>query len=454
MGWASRAFVAAALALLFVAGASTHAGRVNTSKARGDQSGYLQDAKNIYANWHETGAPRLIGERNRMPLYPAVLLLAYDPWRSDDTFFERAKRLNIYLALLLLGAVWWLAARTLTAHAAANLTGVAAFGWFVFKAGYSQSELLFYTFFFAAFLACTSLFSRRPRPGLLPRAAVAGGLCGLAHLTKAATLPFVGLTLAIGLAWAVSPVAAPRHTADGTRAATMRVRMSAIALLAAVFLLCLWPYISTSKRVFGSYFYNVNSTFYAWYDSWPQASVGTALHGDGAHFPDMPAAELPGPSRYWRAHTTAQIVARMNGGFRDMGVVLRRDFDLLPYLGLYLGTALLLMVARPRAAAHLVAERAWQSVFVAVYGVTYLLATAFYHPISGTGTGRFLLAHALPLFYVLARFIASDRFSDLEGRIAGVRLVPAHFDRAVTTVLLFNCAVRLWPRLMGTYGGF
>ncbi len=230
--------------------------------------------------------------------------------------------------------------------------------------------------------------------------------------------------------------------------------MSAIALLAAVFLLCLWPYISTSKRVFGSYFYNVNSTFYAWYDSWPQASVGTALHGDGAHFPDMPAAELPGPSRYWRAHTTAQIVARMNGGFRDMGVVLRRDFDLLPYLGLYLGTALLLMVARPRAAAHLVAERAWQSVFVAVYGVTYLLATAFYHPISGTGTGRFLLAHALPLFYVLARFIASDRFSDLEGRIAGVRLVPAHFDRAVTTVLLFNCAVRLWPRLMGTYGGF
>ena len=37
----------------------------------------------------------------------------------------------------------------------------------------------------------------------------------------------------------------------------------------------LGPYLSTSKRVFGQYFYNVNSTFYMWYDDWPHASVGT-----------------------------------------------------------------------------------------------------------------------------------------------------------------------------------
>ena len=49
------------------------------------------------------------------------------------------------------------------------------------------------------------------------------------------------------------------------------------------------PYLRTNKTVFGRYFYNVNTTFYVWYDDWPQASVGTIKHGDDVGWPKMAA---------------------------------------------------------------------------------------------------------------------------------------------------------------------
>ena len=58
-----------ALSIFYVVAASEHGRRVNTSKARGDQSGYLWDAENVYANWQGRQPPVVIGERNRMPLY-------------------------------------------------------------------------------------------------------------------------------------------------------------------------------------------------------------------------------------------------------------------------------------------------------------------------------------------------------------------------------------------------
>lgn len=453
MGWLGRVLLCVVLATFYVAGARMHARTVNRMKSRGDQTGYLIDAENVYANWHGRTPPALVGERNRMPVYAGVLALFYSPAISDQAFFERAQQVNICLSLLLLGGIWLVASHYLSPHPAANLTGVAAFGWFIFKAGYAQSELLFYTFFFFAFLACWQLFRERASEGRLITAAAAGLLCGIAHLTKAAMLPFVGLVLAVGSAWSLAPWLSRTRGAGVHTDAAPRRAMS-VALVAIGFLLVVWPYISTSKRVFGHYFYNVNSTFYAWYDNWPRASVGTALHGDGQHWPDMPAAELPGPGRYLREHSVAQIAERMSGGFRDMGTVLRRDFDLLPYLTLYLGMLAVLLATRRRALAAMARDHRWTVLFLALYGVTYLLATAFYHPISGTGTGRFLLAHALPLFFILSRTLDSARFTSTRWQVAGFRPGVEGFHWLVSAVLLFNVGVRVWPRLMQTYGGF
>jgi hypothetical protein len=64
---------------------------------------------------------------------------------DDWEFFDAAKTASVYLSLALLvvrGVVFF---RLLPALPAANLLGVIAFGYYVFKAGYTQSELLFYT---------------------------------------------------------------------------------------------------------------------------------------------------------------------------------------------------------------------------------------------------------------------------------------------------------------------
>src|SRR6185503_13450828 len=56
----------AVLTTFYYAAASQHARVVNTSKARGDQSGYLWDAQQVYRNWHGRNPPMLIGQRMRM----------------------------------------------------------------------------------------------------------------------------------------------------------------------------------------------------------------------------------------------------------------------------------------------------------------------------------------------------------------------------------------------------
>src|SRR5262245_66459151 len=97
-----------------------------------------------------------------MPLYAGYLALFYHRDLSDPAFFEVAKRANIYLSLVLLVALGAIFFHELPALAAANLTGIVAFGIFIFKAGYAQSELLFYFLMFLTFLGCWHLL-RSPR---------------------------------------------------------------------------------------------------------------------------------------------------------------------------------------------------------------------------------------------------------------------------------------------------
>ncbi len=87
-----------------------------------------------------------------MPVYAGYLALFYDPAISDDEYFVVAKRWNIRLSLALLAVLAVIFARRLPPLVATNLTLVVAFGYFIFKAGYAQAELLFYFLVFVLFL--------------------------------------------------------------------------------------------------------------------------------------------------------------------------------------------------------------------------------------------------------------------------------------------------------------
>jgi hypothetical protein len=441
------AVLVAGLAWFYLAGATEHARRVNTFKARGDQSGYLGDAEAVYANWHGKTPPLLIGERNRMPLYAAFLALSYSPAISDDQFFVVAKRWNIRLSLVLLALIGVILSRFLPPLPAANLLLIVAFGYFVFKAGYAQSELLFYFLFFAAFVLLFQVLGSAERlAGLTWQAPAAGACAALAHLTKAAMLPLMAVFLAACAVGALPGKPASRRAWLPT--------LVAAAVVAAVFLAVLSPYLRTNKQVFGRYFYNVNTTFYIWYDDWPKASVGTILHGDGVGWPVMAAEELPSASRYWREHTIRQIAARVAAGFGDMVERSYKTFWYFNYVALYLAFAAALVLTQPAACAGLLHAFPARSAFLAMYALVYSFGIAFYAPVSGTGTTRFLIAHLLPLLFTLSLLFAREPFSRTEWRVGGLTLRAGHFHLLVSTMLAFDILFVIWPRLMTTYGGF
>jgi hypothetical protein len=282
-------------------------------------------------------------------------------------------------------------------------------------------------------------------------------LAALAHLTKGAALPLAGIFAAVYLLnEAVTLLRGRGLTDPEARARGLRSsawRLAAFAVFAICFLATLYPYISNSKRVFGHYFYNVNTTFYIWYDDWPSASLGTYQHGDGVGWPDMPARDLPSMRKYLRQHSVAQIADRLRGGFADMITVTYQRFWIMKFLVLYAGFTLLLALANRAAFRRMLQDHPAVFLFMALYAIVYLLAIAFYKPISGTTT-RMLLAHVMPLMFTLSYFFTRPPFRATEWRAAGTTLTPAHFNVLIVIVVLTDVAFLLWPRLMADFTGY
>lgn len=441
----SVSLLVAGLALFYYAGATEHGRRINVERGRADQSGYLWDAVAVHGNW-QGNPPVLIGERNRMPVYPGLLALIYDPALSPDEFFERGKRLNILLSFVLLAALWLIARRFLPPLPAANFVLVIAFGYFIFRAGYVQCELLFYTLLFSAFVSFVRLLTGAAGRGALILAVVGGVLAALAHLTKASMLPLAAIFVVIFTAATLFTLA---RSSDPGAWRRFGWQMATILVFVVAFLATLYPYISNSKRVFGHYFYNVNTTFYIWYDDWPSASIGTYQHGDGVGWPKMRRSELPSMQRYLREHTSSQIVARLADGFRDMVVVNYQRYWIMKYLVIYLAFAVAVALAQRRAVMELVRRHPALVMFLLVYAIVYLLAIAFYKPISGT-TSRMFLAHVAPLLFTISWFVTRPPFSSASW--AGLSAWAIH--PVVTAIVLFDVAFILWPRLFADFTGY
>ena len=437
------------LAAWYYIGATEHSRRINTLWARADQSGYVGDAMIVYENWRGPGPDRLVGERNRMPIYPGILALFYEPGLSAHAFFERGKQVNILLSMALLAGLGAIFFRYLPRLPAANLLLVVAFGYFVFRAGYVQCELLFYSLLFVTVLLFARVFVAPPGRRQVTLAAGGGVTAALAHLTKASVLPLAGIFGAVFTAIAFVRL----FNGDASERRPFGWRLAALGVFAACFLATMYPYISTSKRVFGHYFYNVNTTFYIWYDDWPSASIGTYAHGDGVGWPTLPRRELPGMSRYLREHSPAEIAARLLDGFRDMAVVNYQRYWVAKFVVLYIVLAAMVALAERAAFRALVRRYAGLIVFLVLYAVVYLLAIAFYKPISGT-TSRMILAHVAPLLFAISWFVTRRPFRDVSWQAAGVPVSLQHVHLLILATLLFDVAFMLWPRLLADFAGY
>jgi hypothetical protein len=213
-----------------------------------------------------------------------------------------------------------------------------------------------------------------------------------------------------------------------------------------VFLAVLAPYLLMSHRLTGHYFYNVNSTFYLWYDDWEEALAGTKAHGDRVGWPVMPASEIPSPAKYIREHTVAQATERVvNGAHEVMNNVLR-SYGYLNYLLLYGALLIVVGVIRRRHTLRLISENAVPLLFILGYFGVFLLLYFWYAPI--VAGDRLILALFIPLLLAFS----SGLHSLLGGAEIRVRGQSISWLTALNVViLLWVAANTVWALGRGVY---
>src|SRR3990170_65898 len=127
------------------------------------------------------------------------------------------------------------------------------------------------------------------------------------------SLPAVLLFLLIGAAQSIA--SAWRWLCRRSPPSEFRRRFISLVLFTVFFPGILYPYLRTSKKVFGQHFYNVNITFSMWCDSW-YPDVVLCVRGYDAEYewPEMPTQRIPRFAKYFRQHSVGQIVWRLFKG--------------------------------------------------------------------------------------------------------------------------------------------
>jgi len=390
----SRYHFAIAVALILAVYAlEAHARREfnPTPASQGDQGAYL-----AYARLMHDSDYAYVGLRNRMPVYPFLLSLIYDPGLTEAQFLARAQALNVNLSILLLLLLAFVFRNRFSPALALALLAATAFGVFLYRAPLAQTELLYYCISFGGFLLLLQLLIA-PRWWL---AILGGVVVGLGHLTKASVLPGLAIWSVIFLAqifWNKVP------------ARSVWRRLLILLLVLGTFLAVVFPYIRTSKQLHGEYFYNVNSTFVMWCDSSEEGwrFLNSQMNNNTAALftPD----QIPSAGRYWREHSVAQIGGRLARGLGHLVTQKAMATGYYKFVILFVLTLAVLALRHWRRVVRSLAERPFAAAFCFLFCFGYLLLFAWYEAI--ISDTRFILSIFLPCVYsgaILIRALAGD----------------------------------------------
>lgn len=370
----------------YVAAALRQKEHLNLSATAGGQMPYLVYAQQVAAK----GLFGHFGDRNRMPLVPILASWAFD----DDwnRFVELSSWLAIGLSLVLLSAMGMIAYHHLSpllATAFLLMVTVTVFGPL---ASFLQADVPYYALFFCSWWAMSRLLDR-PNVWL---AIVTGIVLALTYLTKASILLAMPIWLAMIVLRAIWQSKSNKHYASGLRL----IAAACVTLLC--FLAVAFPYFQNNKERFGRYFYNVNTTFFVWCDSWAQAQQFAEKYRIGQHYPDAPPELIPSARNYWRTHSLDQIARRMVYGLKTLAqlVLASPSFKYLILLG---ACALFAAFLRPAEARETLHAHRWAIAFTAVTVAAYLVAYSWYVVVAYGD--RFVLSLMPPLFFGLIAYL-------------------------------------------------
>lgn len=386
-------FVIVLLSLLYYDASTQHSKILNYATNFTDQAEYLLFAKNArLLNFNYTG------DHNRMPGYPFLQALFYHSGMSDSEFFEQGKQINILLSLILLLFMFLIFLRYISKFDSWLLILIIAFSLFIFKAPYFQAEILYY---FLAFLAFLLMLKMLIRPDLW-LAITTGIIIGLAHLTKASILPgLIIFAFVFATKETVSVIQEKRHNKlDTQRFRKTLISFSYLLVVLIFFITTIFPYIQTMKIRFGHYFYNVNLTFYIWYDDLFQAYEAEAEHHFAEKWPShLPEDEIPGPRKYFREHSLAQIADRFWLGMGEQLNNIKSQFSVTNYHLSFLVILILVFIADIKNGLKLSRRYPYIIGFSVVYFSVYVIAFAWYSPVAPER--RFIYGLYIPFMFTL-----------------------------------------------------
>lgn len=375
-------FALLALAI-YVAGALLHSHFVNVDPTRHDQDAYLR-----FSRWLALSGFTEPTNRNQMPGFLYFQALVVDPAADVAAQFARAKLASIALSVVLMGALSLFFARALPRREAWTAALISAFTLFVFRAAYVQAELLFYTVSFFAFAALIRLWER-PSFGI---AAVAGVLEAASFLAKGSVQPGVALFVVLFVGRALVRRDSPAKT------------LAQAGLFLFAFVTPLAPYLKTSHDRYGSWFFNVNTRYVLWTDSWDDfRALEGRLGGWWTWWPRLPESELPSMGHYLATHSVLSIVEREALGIGEVvgNLILGTGyFEFLVLVLVFAGLARGFF----RAPASLLRsiDAGQPAAFILPYCLLYTALFGFYAPIAAGP--RFILMLFLPILYTVLRW--------------------------------------------------
>jgi hypothetical protein len=372
----------------FYVNSTLHYSMVNREYWLSDQEAYLQFAKAVKVN----GFP-YSGDRNFMPAYPYLQAVFLNPTADIAVAYANGKLVNIALSLALLIGLFLIVHKFLSTNLSVFFTLLIAFTLYIYKAAYVQPELLYYFLSLTTFLLMTKLLIR-PRWDL---AILAGLLLGLAHFIKASILP----SIIIFVFFIVVKIVYEKIWLKRKWSQVNSILVP-LMLVPVVFLASISPYLIESKERYGQFFYNVNSTFYIWYDSWGEAVQGTKAHGDSVGWPNILAEDIPSLNKYLHEHSLADISSRFGLGFVDQASNILFTFALISFPLFFFVALIILLFQRWPQAQRLIRAYIIPLSFVTTYFVSYLVLFAWYGPIADYADRRFTYGLYTPfLFSVL-----------------------------------------------------
>lgn len=411
------------LGYLYYDAAIQYASTNNASVMHSDQLAYIKFSKKVYeTNFSFTG------NRNRMPIYPFLQALFYHPAMDDYSFFTEGIQRNIILSLLCSLVFFFIARQYLSYRRATIITLIVAFGVFIFRSPHFTSEVLYYFLSFISFLGMGKMLIKPTfKLGL-----ATGIFLALTYLTKASNLPAIAAFIFVFI---VKEIVKFLQKNKKKKYSLQPIVILTTTLL--IFLLLIFPYLQESKRKYGHYFYNVNTTFYIWHDTYYEAVHDKNLAGHLEHWPNTPENQLPSLHKYVQEHTFSQAIERLSTGMKAQIGYLANPDTKINYLFIYGGTLLFLTATLGRKKRRKIIAEHWAiTLFFATILFGYIFLYSWYYPI-GSG-GRFIYSIFIPVMFFL--FVATDTIiknSKSKSKILGI---PAFhfFESIVFTMLLFN----------------